>query len=84
MTLADIRPSKPAPISANALILTGIFAALTFALARMDAPPGVLTFAFVAVGWILSVVVHEFAHAETPWPLPTSTAPSPPRSAPTP
>jgi Zn-dependent protease len=29
----------------------------------MDEPPGVLTFAFVVVGWILSVVVHEFAHA---------------------
>jgi Zn-dependent protease len=63
MALTDIHPSKPAPISANALILTGIFAALTFALARLDAPPGVLTFGFVVVGWILSVVVHEFAHA---------------------
>jgi Zn-dependent protease len=63
MTLTDIRPAKPAPISANALILTGIFAALTFALARLEAPPGVLTFAFVVTGWILSVVVHEFAHA---------------------
>jgi Zn-dependent protease len=63
MTLIDARPTKPAPISANALILMAIFAGLTFALARMDEPPGVLTFAFVAVGWILSVVVHEFAHA---------------------
>ncbi|MBO9560149.1 MAG: site-2 protease family protein [Caulobacter sp.] len=63
MTLADTRPSSPAPISANALILIAIFTALTFALAWMDEPPGVLTFAFVAVGWVLSVVVHEFAHA---------------------
>jgi Zn-dependent protease len=63
MTLADVRPAKPAPISANALILIAVFAGLTFALARMDEPPGVLTFAFVVVGWILSVVVHEFAHA---------------------
>jgi Zn-dependent protease len=63
MTLADIRPAKPAPISANALILIAVFSGLTFALARMNEPPGVLTFAFVVVGWILSVVVHEFAHA---------------------
>lgn len=63
MTVADIRPAKPAPISGNALILMAVFTALTFALAWMDEPPGVLTFAFVAVGWILSVVVHEFAHA---------------------
>jgi len=63
MTVTDIRPSRPAPISGNALILIAAFTALTFALAWMDEPPGVLTFAFVAVGWILSVVVHEFAHA---------------------
>ncbi len=63
MTLADIRPAKPAPISANALILIAVFSALAFALARMPDPPGVLTFAFVVTGWILSVVVHEFAHA---------------------
>jgi len=63
MTSIDIRPAKPAPISANALILTAIFTGLAFALARMPDPPGVLTFAFVLVGWILSVVVHEFAHA---------------------
>jgi Zn-dependent protease len=63
MTSIDIRPAKPAPISANALILTAVFTALAFALARMPDPPGVLTFAFVLVGWILSVVVHEFAHA---------------------
>jgi len=55
MTVTDIRPSRPAPISGNALILIAAFTALTFALAWMDEPPGVLTFAFVAVGWILSV-----------------------------
>jgi Zn-dependent protease len=65
MTFTDapaLKP-KPAPISANALILVAIFTALAFALARLPDPPGVLTFAFVVVGWILSVVVHEFGHA---------------------
>ncbi|CAN5120762.1 site-2 protease family protein [soil metagenome] len=63
MTLTDVRPAKPAPISANAVILVAIFAVLAIALAHLPDPPGVLTFAFVVVGWILSVVVHEFAHA---------------------
>ena len=65
MTFTDVPALKPrpAPISANAVILTAIFTGLAFALARMSDPPGVLTFAFVLVGWILSVVVHEFAHA---------------------
>jgi Zn-dependent protease len=63
MALTDVHRPKPAPLSANALVLIAIFAALTFALARLPDPPGVLTFAFVVVGWILSVVVHEFAHA---------------------
>ena len=65
MTFTDapaLRP-KPAPISTNALILVVVFTGLAFALARMSDPPGVLTFAFVVTGWILSVVVHEFAHA---------------------
>jgi Zn-dependent protease len=63
MTLADARPAKPAPISPNALILIVIFTGLAFALARLPEPPGVLTFAFVVAGWILSVSIHEFAHA---------------------
>jgi len=31
------------------------------------APNGLAVFAFVMVGWILSVMVHEFAHAATAW-----------------
>lgn len=63
MALTDVRSTKPAPLSANAVILAAIFAGLAVALARLPAPPGVLTFAFVVVGWILSVTVHEFGHA---------------------
>jgi Zn-dependent protease len=36
------------------------------ALARAG-EPGVLVFAFVVVGWILSVMVHEFGHAIVAW-----------------
>jgi Zn-dependent protease len=70
MTFTDARPTKPekpGAVSTNALVLIALFAGLTFALARLDEPPGVLTFAFVVVGWILSVVVHEFAHAFVAW-----------------
>jgi Zn-dependent protease len=65
MALTDVQRPKPGALSANALILIAVFAVLTFALARLPDPPGVLTFAFVVVGWILSVVAHEFAHAFT-------------------
>jgi Zn-dependent protease len=63
MALTDVQRTKPAPISANALVLAAVFAALAIALARLPDPPGVLTFAFVVVGWILSVAIHEFGHA---------------------
>jgi Zn-dependent protease len=63
MALTDLHRTKPTPISANAVILAAIFAGLAIALARLPDPPGVLTFAFVLVGWILSVAIHEFCHA---------------------
>jgi Zn-dependent protease len=63
MALTDTHSTRPTPISANAVILVAIFAALAVALARLPDPPGVLTFAFVVVGWILSVAIHEFCHA---------------------
>jgi len=63
MALTETLKPRPAPISANAVILIAIFAGLAIALAHMAQPPGVLTFAFVVVGWILSVVIHEFCHA---------------------
>ncbi len=37
--------------------------ALGVALRRMDTPPGLLTFGFVLLGWMLSVMAHEFSHA---------------------
>lgn len=33
------------------------------ALLVLDSPPPILTFAFVMVGWMLSVMAHEFGHA---------------------
>jgi len=36
---------------------------LAIALLLMDQPPRLLTFAFVMVGWLLSVMAHEFGHA---------------------
>lgn len=65
MTVVDI-PARPrAPISPNALILIAACVALGWAVATGIQPLGVLTFAFVAATWILSVGVHEFGHAFT-------------------
>jgi Zn-dependent protease len=36
---------------------------LAFGLQRLPQAAGPLTFAFVMLGWVLSVMVHEFAHA---------------------
>ena len=36
---------------------------LAWALEALPAPPGLVTFAFVALGWVLAVMVHEFGHA---------------------
>lgn len=56
-------PPKPNPFVGPGILLVwvGLGAAL------VQAPSGVLVFAFVMVGWILSVMVHEFSHAATAW-----------------
>jgi len=51
------------PISPNALILLVAWAASGVALAAQPQFTGPLTFAFVILGWIAAVVVHEFGHA---------------------
>jgi Zn-dependent protease len=56
----------PAPrwsISPNALILIAAVVGLGAALALLPQATGVLTFAFVAAAWVLSVGIHEFGHA---------------------
>jgi Zn-dependent protease len=40
-----------------------LWLALGVALLAMDQPPHLLLFAFVMVGWMLSVMAHEFGHA---------------------
>jgi Zn-dependent protease len=62
------RPARAGiSISPNALLLFGGFIAIGWALAAMANPPAILVFLFVAVGWIVSVVVHEFGHAFIAW-----------------
>ena len=65
-------PASPAPRSERSsnLVGAGILAAwlaLGAGLFLMRAPPHILTFAFVMVGWILSVMAHEFSHAFVGW-----------------
>jgi Zn-dependent protease len=54
-------PPQPANLVGAGLLLA--WAALGFALQRLNGPPGVFTFAFVMLGWVLSVMAHEFSHA---------------------
>ena len=54
---------SPRPANLVGVILLFAWGALGFALARLEAPPGALTFAFVLLGWVLSVMAHEFSHA---------------------
>jgi Zn-dependent protease len=56
-----IDPPRPANALGAALALAWLL--LGLALVRLEAPVGVLTFAFVMLGWVLSVMAHEFSHA---------------------
>jgi len=54
---------SPRPANAVGAILLLIWAAVGFVLAKAGSPPGILTFAFIMLGWVLSVMAHEFSHA---------------------
>jgi Zn-dependent protease len=59
-------PATNPPQPANNGLGVGLLLAwigLGFALARLTAPPGLFVFAFVMLGWVLSVMAHEFCHA---------------------
>jgi len=53
----------PRPASPLGLGLLALWLALGFGLHGLAAPPAPLTFAFVMLGWVLSVMAHEFSHA---------------------
>jgi Zn-dependent protease len=65
MTVIDTSAPPRAPISPNALILIAACVGLGWAVAGGIQPVGILTFAFVAATWVLSVGIHEFGHAFT-------------------
>ena len=47
--------------------ILGIWLVLGAGLLFTRQPPHILTFAFVMVGWVLSVMAHEFSHAFVGW-----------------
>jgi Zn-dependent protease len=59
-------PAKPNPFVGPAILI--VWLALGVLIVRQPSGPAV--FAFVMVGWILSVMVHEFSHAATSLVLP--------------
>lgn len=56
-------PAKPNPLAGLVIVL----AWLGLGGWLMARPSGVAAFAFVMVGWILAVMVHEFSHAAVAW-----------------
>lgn len=62
MTVLDA-PAPRFSVSPNALILIAACVGLGWAVASQVPPAGVITFAFVAAAWVLSVGIHEFGHA---------------------
>ncbi len=65
-------PAAPPDLSAPPSNLVGggilaVWLALGALLTSIRQPPHVLTFVFVMVGWVLSVMAHEFSHALVGW-----------------
>lgn len=54
-------------VSWNAIVLLGAWAATFLGLVVLPEPPAALTFAFVVLGWMVGLVVHEFGHAWIAW-----------------
>ncbi len=47
--------------------IVAVWAVLGTVLALINPAPHILTFAFVLVGWLISVMIHEFSHAFVAW-----------------
>jgi len=58
-------PARPSNWVGAGIVV--IWLALGAGLALAAPPPHILTFAFVLVGWLLSVMIHEFSHAYVAW-----------------
>ena len=56
-------PARPNPFVGPGILLVW----LALGAWLVSQPTGLGVFAFVMVGWILSVMVHEFSHAATAW-----------------
>lgn len=67
--VAEPGASTPAQRASNLIggVILAAWLALGAALILAPRPPHVLTFAFVMVGWLLTVMAHEFAHAVVGW-----------------
>jgi Zn-dependent protease len=66
--MTDAAPPSPAPAKPNPFVGPAILAVwLVLGAWLVEQPTRFGVFAFVMVGWILSVMVHEFSHAATAW-----------------
>ena len=55
--------AKPTGVSPHFFYLVFAVLVLGAGLVFLAEPPGIVSFAFVCVAWVLSVVIHEFGHA---------------------
>lgn len=62
------RPApRTSPLSRNAILLLAAWLLSGLGLVILTAPPALLTFLFVVLGWMVGLVVHEFGHAYVAW-----------------
>ncbi len=54
-------------MSRNFTLLVSLWLFSGSALALFDNAPGILTFVFVVLGWIVGLAIHEFGHAWVAW-----------------
>ncbi|MBS0363244.1 MAG: site-2 protease family protein, partial [Proteobacteria bacterium] len=67
MSQTPAQPAAP-PKPANPLVGPGLVLVwLALCAGLVAAPNGPLVFAVVMLGWVISVMAHEFAHAATAW-----------------
>ncbi|MGH7022395.1 MAG: site-2 protease family protein [Caulobacteraceae bacterium] len=67
MTQTTAAPPQAKPSNLVGAGILVLWLALGAMLMFASPAPGTITFAFVIVGWVLSVMAHEFSHAAVAW-----------------
>jgi len=60
-------PVRPSPVFGGMMAIFAAAGGYLWTATRVETPMRVAVFVFVAVGWTISLCVHEFAHAAAAW-----------------